>query len=184
MAPLSWVPPIWTLCLAFSTDHLLQTLLPASRTHRTALRSTPLLLHMLCPLPVLPSVRSMSNASVINPSQSQAGAPWLLYSQGWGHRKRFIYMRNPGPRVPRTGPLALQAPRSPVQFGQAELRDWHSSGQDHTARRGLGSWTTQMVDPEQRRAPGDAIPWKNHQVRLHTVTSALLLVLRCRGPRP
>lgn len=88
--PPPWLPLVWTLSLAFSPDYPLQPPLPGSQdTCPPALRSSPLLLHTLCPLPVLPSVQSMTNASTIRASQSQAGAP--LFS-GMGATEKALYL--------------------------------------------------------------------------------------------
>lgn len=113
---------MWTLSLAFSPDHSLQLLLPGSQNPcPPAFRSSPLLLHMLCPLPALPSVPSMTSASAISASQSQAGAP--LFS-GLGVTEKGLFtqgtraLRPPGqnhwlyPSGPRS-PAGSEAP-SPV----------------------------------------------------------------------
>lgn len=86
---LPWLPLVWTLSLAIDPDYPLQPLLPGSQdTCLAALKSSPLLLHMLCPLPVLPSVQSMTNASTIGASQGQARAP--LFS-GMGATQKALF---------------------------------------------------------------------------------------------
>lgn len=90
-------------------------------------------------------------------------------------------MRNLGPRVPRTGPfLALAGSKAQVQFGQVEGLDLGQA----PLPQWLGSQNQAHGGSRAHRAPGDATLRKNLQPRLHTVTSVLLLVLRCRGPRP
>ena len=176
---------MWTLSLAFSPDHPLQLLLPGSQNPcPPAFRSSPLLLHMLCPLPALPSVQSMTSASAISASQSQAGAP--LFS-GMGVTEKGLFtqgtraLRPPGQNhwLYPSGPLGPAGSEAPSPVGRQ--KGWPS----RPAPLLPVAWAPDQAhgeSPRQKRAPGDAMP-QNQRPRLHTVTSALLLVLRCRGPR-
>lgn len=184
-APLPWLFLVWTFRLAFSPDHPLQLLLPSSQSTCPPALS-PLLLYMLCPLLALPSVQSMTNTSTISASQSQAGAP--LFSR-MGVTEKGLFTQG----APRTEPLALPSASHPcktprlllVQSGQAEVLDFKTGIPPSVA------WVLPPPpvrpcgkSPWQKRAPGAATLRENWQPLLHTVTSALLLVLRCRVPRP
>lgn len=139
---------------------------------------------MLCPLLALPSVQSMTNTSTISASQSQAGAP--LFS-GMGVTEKGLFTQG----APRTEPLALPSVPYPyktprlllVQSGQAEGLDF-KAGTPPSAAWAPPPGQARGKSPWQKRAPGAATPRENRQLLLHTVTSALLLVLRCRVPRP
>lgn len=88
LPPLPWLPLVWTLSLAFNPDYPLQPLLPGSQNTCPAALRSPLLLHMLCPLPGPPSVQSMTNAFTVSASHSQAGAP--LFS-GMGATEKALF---------------------------------------------------------------------------------------------
>ena len=135
-----------------------------------------------CPLLALPSVQSMTNTSTISASQSQAGAP--LFS-GMGVTEKGLLTQG----APRTEPLALPSGSQPcktprlllVQSGQAEGLDFKAGTPPST------DWAHPIRPvaslPGRRGLPALQRLRENWQPLLHTVTSALLLVLRCRGPR-
>lgn len=125
-AQLPRLPLVRTLSLALNPDYPLQPALPGSQNTRPPLSEPSFALAH-----AVPSART-----AVCPVNDQCFHHQCLSPPSWSsfilrdgsHRKGFIYMRNPGPRTPRTEPLALRigpllspaSSKAPVQFGRAK----------------------------------------------------------------